>query len=140
VQLLRSAAALVSTDGTPVEGYVAALSGVPAIPTAPYDPDTKTVNFPASVPSEYTDATDTPQLYLRVWQDWLQGNQLGQPVSLPGTGLRVTVTLAEAQAKVHVGDLLDNCRWAFLHARESAVLSATCELPEVTARASDPRC
>ena len=49
VQVLRSAAELVTTDGT-VEGYVASLEGEAAELTAPYDPDTKTVQFPAALP------------------------------------------------------------------------------------------
>jgi Family of unknown function (DUF6519) len=92
VQVLRSTAALPSTDGV-IEGYVAALTGEVGVLGAPYDPDTKTVTFPASLPAAYTDTTQTPQLYLRVWEELLTGNALGSPITLTGTGVQVTITL-----------------------------------------------
>jgi hypothetical protein len=92
VQVLRATAALASSDGQ-VEGYVAALDGLYGDLTAPYDPDTKIVTFPAALPAEYTDQTQAPQLYLRVWEELLAGNTLGTPVTLTGTGMQVTVTL-----------------------------------------------
>jgi hypothetical protein len=92
VQALRSTAELQSTDAV-VEGYVAALGGQVGVLTAPYDPDTKTVQFPAPLPAAYTDPSQTPQLYLRVWEELLTGNQLGTPISLTGTGVQVTISL-----------------------------------------------
>ncbi len=102
VQVLRSAAQLVTTDGT-VEGYVASLEGEAAELTAPYDPDTKTVQFPAALPGEYTDAGDTPQLYLRVWEQLLTGRKVGDEITLAGTGLKVTLSL-DAGLPPHRGD------------------------------------
>jgi Family of unknown function (DUF6519) len=102
VQVLRSAAELQSTDGV-IEGYVAALDGRAAVLTAPYDPDTKTVQFPAALPAEYLDAAQTPQLYLRVWENLVTGVTLDTAVSLDGTGLQVTFSLDGGDVP-HVGD------------------------------------
>lgn len=102
VQVLRSAAALESTDGV-VEGYVAALTGPVQALTAPYDPDRKTVQFPASLPATFTDPDSTPQLYLRVWETLVADVRLGDEVPLAGTGLKVTLTTDGADA-VHPGD------------------------------------
>jgi hypothetical protein len=108
VQVLRSAAALVTTDGT-VEGYVASLEGEAADLTAPYDPDTKTVQFPAPLPGQYTNPDDTPQLYLRVWEELLTGNTIGDAITLTGTGLKVTLSLysglrLQSGLRLHPGD------------------------------------
>ena len=81
VQALRSTAQLASTDGV-VEGYVAALGGEVGVLGAPYDPDTKTVPFPAPLPASYTDPDENPQLYLRVWEELVAGadaRQADQP-------------------------------------------------------------
>jgi hypothetical protein len=102
VQALRSTAELQSTDAV-VEGYVAALGGQVGVLTAPYDPDTKTVQFPAPLPAAYTDPSQTPQLYLRVWEELLTGNQLGTPISLTGTGVQVTISL-DGGGVPHVDD------------------------------------
>jgi hypothetical protein len=102
VQVLRSAANLQSTDGV-VEGYVAALNGEVGLLAAPYDPDTKTVQFPAPLPATYTDPKQTPQLYLRVWEQLITGNTLGQPITLPGTGLQVQLSL-DGASTLHIGD------------------------------------
>ena len=92
VQVLRSTAALPSSDAV-VEGYVAALNGEVGVLTAPYDPDTKTVQFPAPLPADYTNTGQTPQLYLRVWEELITGNTLGRPITLTGTGMQVTITI-----------------------------------------------
>jgi Family of unknown function (DUF6519) len=92
VQVLRSTAALPSSDGV-IEGYLAALTGEAGVLAAPYDPDTKTVQFPAALPAQYTDTAQTPQLYLRVWEELLTGNTLGTPITLTGTGMQVTLTI-----------------------------------------------
>lgn len=92
VQVLRSTAVLPSTDGV-IEGYVAALTGEVAVLAAPYDPDPKTVQLPGPLPAVYTDTNQTPQLYLRVWEELLSGNAGGTPITLAGTGLQVTITV-----------------------------------------------
>jgi hypothetical protein len=102
VQVLRSAAELLTTDGT-VEGFVASLEGEAADLTAPYDPDTKTVQFPAPLPGAYTNPDGTPQLYLRVWEELLTGNAVGDAITLTGTGLKVTLSL-DSGLPPHVGD------------------------------------
>ena len=102
VQVLRAAADLVTTDAT-VEGYVAALNGEVAVLAAPYDPDTKTVGFPAALPAQYTDADKTPQLYLRVWEALLTGNAPGDELTLAGTGLKVVLTVPGGGLP-HAGD------------------------------------
>ena len=91
VQVLRATAGLRRTDAV-VEGYVAALTGQVAPLAAPYDPDTKTVQFPAALPACYTDPNQTPQLYLRVWEEQLTGKSLGTPITLTGTGVQVTIS------------------------------------------------
>ncbi|HEX8306321.1 MAG TPA: DUF6519 domain-containing protein [Jatrophihabitans sp.] len=102
VQALRATAELRATDGV-VEGYVAALGGRVGVLTAPYDPDTKTVQFPAPLPADYTDPEENPQLYLRIWEELLTGVELGKPVSLTGTGMRITIT-TEDERGPHVDD------------------------------------
>jgi hypothetical protein len=103
VQALRATAELQSTDGV-VEGYVAALGGVVDVLAAPYNPDTKTVQFPSPLPAAYTDATVNPQLYLRIWEERVTGAKTGTPVSLNGTGMQVTVTAAGKGNTLHVDD------------------------------------
>lgn len=102
VELLRSAAELCDRDGT-VEGYVASLTGQVAVLTGPYDPDLKTLTFPATVPTQYTEAAETPQLYLRVWQELHQGVTPGTAVTLTGTGLQVTITAEEGLYLIGAG-------------------------------------
>ncbi|GAA1954763.1 DUF6519 domain-containing protein [Microbacterium deminutum] len=102
VQVLRATAELASTDAQ-VEGYVAALAGQVGVLTAPYDPDLKTVTFPAPLPSAYTDGDQTPQLYLRVWEEQITDAELGQPIRLGSTGVQVTIT-ADAGGNLHVDD------------------------------------
>jgi hypothetical protein len=102
VQVLRAAAELRSTDAV-VEGYAAALRGQVAVLTAPYDPDTKTVQFPAALPASYTNPKQTAQLYLRVWEKQLTANSIGTPITLTGTGLQVTISL-DGPGPVHAGD------------------------------------
>ena len=103
VQALRATAELRSTDGV-VEGYVAALGGEIGVLAAPYDPDTKTVQFPAPLPTDYTDPKVNPRLYLRVWEELVTGAQLGVPISLTGTGLQVTISSADQRDRLHVDD------------------------------------
>jgi len=100
VEVLRSAAELISTDGV-IEGYVASLTGEVANLTAPYDPDLKQITFPATLPTPYQDSTETPQLYLRVWQELHQNVTPGTAVTLTGTGIQVTISLEDAQIFAH---------------------------------------
>jgi hypothetical protein len=101
VEVLRATAELQSTDGF-VEGYVAALSGAVGVLAAPYDPDTKTLQFPSPLPVQYLDE-QTPQLFLRVWQGLIPSQQFDTEISLPGTGLNVTLTPATGSV-LHSGD------------------------------------
>lgn len=103
VQVLRATAELPSTDGV-VEGYVAALGGPVGVLAAPYDPDTKTVRFPAPLPAGYLDQDENPQLYLRVWEELVTGAQLGSPIRLTGTGLRVTISNGLGRGGPHADD------------------------------------
>jgi hypothetical protein len=94
IQVLRATARLHGTDAK-VESYAAALGGeVAVLSVAPYDPDTKTVQLPAPLPGAYTNPTENPQLYLRVWEQLVTGVKVGQAVPLTGTGMRVTITSA----------------------------------------------
>ncbi len=102
VEVLRSAADLDSADGV-TEGYVASLTGQIAVLSAPYDPDLKQITFPATLPAQYTNTTETPQLYMRVWQELHQGVSPGTAVPLTGTGLSITITAAPVPT-VHPGD------------------------------------
>jgi hypothetical protein len=102
VQALVSTAQLESTDGV-VEGYAAAIAGVVGLLTAPYDPDTKSVQFPAPLPSDYTDEKRNPQLYLRVWEELREGAEIGKPISLTGTGMQITIT-ADGSPRLHEDD------------------------------------
>lgn len=103
VQVLPSAADLSVPDPV-VEGWAAALTGPAAVLTAPYDPDTKTLQFPDPLPGPFTDPIATPQLYLRVWEELRTGNKIGDDITLTGTGLRVRLTVDSA-GPLHVGDV-----------------------------------
>ncbi|MBV9823159.1 MAG: hypothetical protein JO144_13050 [Actinobacteria bacterium] len=103
VQVLRATAELPGTDGV-VEGYVAALGGPVGVLAAPYDPDTKTVRFPAPLPAGYTDPDENPQLFLRVWEELVTGAQLGSPIRLTGTGLVVTISNGLGRGGPHADD------------------------------------
>jgi len=71
--------------------------------TAPYDPDTKTVQFPAPLPISYLDPKENPQLFLRIWEEQLTALKLGTPISLTGTGMQVTIT-STGNEPLHVDD------------------------------------
>jgi hypothetical protein len=101
VEVLRAAADLDATDGV-VEGWVAALDGQFGLLSAPYNPDQMTVQFPAALPTQYTDPKDTSQLFLRVWEGLLTGIELGARVSIPGTG--ISLTFSTASQAIHIGD------------------------------------
>lgn len=104
VQLLRSAAALASTDAV-VEGYAASLNGPVRVLSASYDPDLKTVQFPApALAPEFTDPDQTPQLYLRAWEELKPDVALGDEITLTGTGLKVVLSLDGDATDLHPGD------------------------------------
>jgi hypothetical protein len=103
VQALRATAELAGTDGV-IEGYVAALGGQVGVLAAPYDPDTKTVRFPAPLPADYTDPDANPQLFLRIWEELLAGVPLGKPIRLTGTGMQLTITADSKDGAVQVDD------------------------------------
>lgn len=103
VQALRATAELRGADGV-IEGYVAALGGQVGVLAAPYDPDTKTVRFPVPLPAEYTDPDANPQLFLRIWEELLTEVPLGTPISLTGTGMRITITAGSERGVVQVDD------------------------------------
>jgi|GEM_PF-2107439 len=103
VQALRATAELRGTDGV-VEGYVAALGGRVGVLAAPYDPDTKTVRFPAPLPADYTDPDANPQLFLRIWEELLTDVPLGKPISLTGTGMQITITADTKSGTPQVDD------------------------------------
>lgn len=96
VEVLRSAARLSNKE------YVAAANGSITTLTAPYSPDTQTVTLPAPLPAEYLDSDQTPQLFLRVWEEELLFTP-GNPVSLGKTGLQVTLGISGGQP-FHMGD------------------------------------
>ncbi len=102
VQVLRATAALRATDAR-VEGHVAALAGEVGVLAAPYDPDLKTVQFPAALPASFLDPDQTPQLFLRVWEEQVTNARIGEPVRLTGTGMQVTITVEE-RGRLHVDD------------------------------------
>lgn len=107
VQVLRAAAELHGADPGVAEGWAAAQTGVNAVLTAPYDPDTRTVVLPDKLPQAYLDRDRTPQLYLRVWEGLITGITPGDPAVLPGTGLQARVT-ADGGGPVHLAD-----HWSF---------------------------
>ncbi|HEX8082162.1 MAG TPA: DUF6519 domain-containing protein [Jatrophihabitans sp.] len=102
VQALRATAELHGGDGV-IEGYVAALTGEVGVLATPYDPDTKTVQFPAALPADYTDPDENPQLFLRIWEELVTDAVIGKPISLTGTGMRITITSAD-EDRLQEGD------------------------------------
>lgn len=98
VEVLRSAAELSNGE------YVASATGVVLTLDKAYNPDTQIITLPASVtklPDEFYDSTQTPQVFLRVWQQELVFTP-GTAVQLGDTGLQVTL---QAPGNVfHTGD------------------------------------
>lgn len=95
VEVLRSAAQLHNNE------YIAAATGLVTTLTANYDPDTRVVSLADCLPLVYQTQTQTPSLFLRVWEkteDFTPGN----PVKLGGTGLQVT--LSTNNQPWHIGD------------------------------------
>lgn len=96
VEVLRSAAELFNG------AYVASLSGFVITLDQPYDPDTQMISLPApltTLPNQYYDSTQTPQTFLRVWEQEVVFTP-GTAMDLGSTGVQVTL-----QGKVfHTGD------------------------------------
>jgi hypothetical protein len=95
VEVLRSAAKLSNGE------YVASATGFVTKLAAPYDPVSQEITFP-SLPNEYLDASQTPQLFLRVWEEE-KPFESGKSVILGDTGLQVTLQTSGNQP-FHIGD------------------------------------
>ncbi len=85
VEVLRDAAQLTATD------YIASPAGVVSTLTADYDGAQKKVTIAGQLLGDYLSATQTPQLYLRVWQA-MAAAPAGVATELAGTGVAVTLT------------------------------------------------
>ncbi len=96
VEVLRSAARLSNQE------YVAAATGSVTTLSAPYNLDTQTVILPVPLPAEYLDVNQTPQLFLRVWEEEISFTP-DVPVTLGQTGLQITLSKAGSQP-FHQGD------------------------------------
>jgi hypothetical protein len=94
VEVLRTAVVLDAGD------YVASHTGIVMTLGASYVPDTRRITLPAALPAEYLDADETPQVFLRVWQEEADF-VAGTAVDLGQTGLQVTLT---GGAPFHAGD------------------------------------
>ena len=104
VELLRSAAQL-GNSTTEQPQYVASATGlVFTLGSSSYQPADQTVTLPTSLSPypEYLDLNETPQLFLRVWEQQLAFTP-GTPVALGTTGVQVTLQVASGWP-FHVGD------------------------------------
>jgi hypothetical protein len=104
VELLRSTVRLSNSTAEQPQ-YVGSPTGlVFTLGNSPYQPDDQTVTLPASLSPhpEYLDPTETPQLFLRVWEQQLTFTP-GTPVALGTTGVQVTLQVASGWS-FHVGD------------------------------------
>ncbi len=103
VEVLRSAAQLSNGD------YIASATGKVFKLTVSYDSDTQSLKLPATdtngeaLPTAYWDQQQTPQIFLRVWQDELPFTP-NMAVALGDTGLQVTLKTAPEGKLFHVGD------------------------------------
>jgi hypothetical protein len=99
VEILRDAVQLTPAD------YIASAAGFLAPVLAPgYDPTQQQLAFAGELRADYL-SSETPQPYLRVWQDTLAA-PLDQAVTLGDTGL--AVTLSSPTGYCHLGDF-----WTF---------------------------
>lgn len=96
VEVLRSAAQLHNNE------YIAAATGLVTTLAANYDPDTRAVSLATALPADYQDTTQTPRIFLRVWEKTHDFTP-GLPVSLGETGLQVTLQITTNQTW-HIGD------------------------------------
>jgi hypothetical protein len=96
VEVLRDAAGLGNGD------YVASPTGVVQTLTSSYNQSTQQLTLPAPLPAQYLDPAQTPQAFLRVWQQQLTFVP-GTAIELGTTGIFVTIN-SVAGAPFHVGD------------------------------------
>lgn len=96
VEILRSAAQLNNNE------YIAAATGLVTTLTANYEPDASTVSLATALPAEYQNTTQTPPIFLRVWEK-IHDFTPGVPVSLGETNLQVTLEITTNQTW-HIGD------------------------------------
>jgi hypothetical protein len=104
VEVLRDAVQLTPTD------YIASPAGVVSTLAADYDDTQKTLTILGELVGDYLSATQTPQLYLRVWQTETSAaavpatpsSPTQYSVELDGTG--VVVTLSSSSGVFHAGD------------------------------------
>jgi len=97
VEVLRAA---VKLSDSPAESsyYAAANTGIVTTVATAYQPDTQDLVIGTALASP---ATDSPVLFLRVWQETIAANT-GGPVGLGDTGIQVT--LEAGGGAYHVGD------------------------------------
>jgi len=98
VEVLRSAAKLSNGE------YVASATGSVTTLAASYNPTSQEITLPTAppLPTEYLDAKQTPQLFVRVWEEEKLFKR-GDSVSLGKTGLQVTLQTSGNQP-FHIGD------------------------------------
>jgi hypothetical protein len=96
VEVLRCAAELANKE------YVASAVGNVQTLATSYNPYTMQIELPNAVPAAYLDANQTPQVFLRVWQQQLTFTP-GTPIELGTTGLFVTLNTAGGEP-FHLGD------------------------------------
>ncbi|KMY66928.1 hypothetical protein AAU61_13225 [Desulfocarbo indianensis] len=90
VQVLPAAAVLGE------DAFAASLNGLVEILTEPYQADTNTITLPEALPERYLGMSDKAPLFLRLWERQVIF-RLNQPVELLGTGLAVTIGLADGE-------------------------------------------
>lgn len=96
VEVLRSAAQLHNGE------FIASATGLVTTLATSYNPDTQEITLPASLPTEYLDPSQTPRLFLRVWQEEIAFSP-NTAVRLGETGLQVTLQTSEGHP-FHKGD------------------------------------
>jgi len=99
VEVLRSAAQLSATT----DDYVASTTGFVATLEKDYASDTQSITLPTPLPAEYKDASQTPVVFLRVWEEEVKSYTPGATVPLGTTGLQVTLRTS-GNEPLHVGD------------------------------------
>jgi hypothetical protein len=95
VEVLRSAACLSNGE------FIASATGKVVTLSAPYKPDKQEITLPTALPTPYLDSSQTPRLFLRVWEEEITFTP-NNPVSLGKTGLQVT--LRNPSQPFHIGD------------------------------------
>jgi hypothetical protein len=96
VEVLRSAAQLADKE------YVASATGEVQTLTTSYNQDTRQIQLPTALPGQYTNPAQTPQAFLRVWQQQLTFTRR-TAIELGSTGLFVTLDTVGG-VPFHVGD------------------------------------